>query len=53
VVDRAGLERQACGCYRFVADQRRRLLTCTHEEANAPATGMAGLAMMAAAQLAV
>jgi CRP-like cAMP-binding protein len=53
VVDRAGLERQACGCYRFVADQRRRLLTCTHEEAKAPATAMAGLAMMAGAQIAI
>jgi CRP-like cAMP-binding protein len=32
VLNRAGLESQACGCYRFVADQRRRLLharTCS------------------------
>jgi CRP-like cAMP-binding protein len=53
VLNRAGLESQACDCYRFVADQRRRLLVCTHE-AKAPATmeregvrGMTGLAMMA------
>jgi CRP-like cAMP-binding protein len=60
VLDRAGLERQACGCYRFVADQRRRLLVCTHEEPEAPAAmagersgGVAGLAMMATTRLAI
>ena len=56
VVDRAGLERQACACYRFVADQRRRLLTCTHqaeEGKGAARDGMAGLAMMAGAQIAI